>query len=404
MSKTLDQLPLATTPSPLDIFLVQQNGLDRQLPFASVHPLDPSLLEALWITYATRISATSILSSQIVPMGQLNPTLIPWANVTGSPTSTAWGTLTGTPTTLYGYNITDAIHGSAAPGGSQVITTNLTITGDLTVSGTTIQVNTTEVNIADNLIRINSNVIGTPPDGLRGGIEVNRGSAPAYQFIWDEHTKTFRIGEYGTDLEAVATREDAPVANTVPYWNATLNEYNSSEVTVSGSTLTGSLAGAASAVSFNDGLTTTSNVQFNTVYGSVWNDIADFLEVDATMQIEFGKAYVRLPDGSLAKSKEYMQKGVMGVASDTFGFGVGHKPKETPQLPLAIGGFVLACVDKIYDPGTPLTCAFDGSLTEFLQINKREFPERTVAIFDRVEKNPVWNGVNVKGRHWVKVL
>lgn len=392
MSKTLDQLPIATSPSALDILLIQQGGLDRQIPFAGS---STSLLETLWITYAARVSATSILSSQIVPVTQPNPTLIPWANVTGSPTSTAWGTLTGTPTTLYGYNITDAVHNNT----DNIIAGSLSITGNLTVSGTTTQVNTTEVNIADSLININSNLIVAPPSNLRGGIQVNRGTQPAYQFLWDEETQTFRIGQVG-NLEAVATRENTPVANKIPYWNAALNEYNSSGVSVSGSTLTGSIT----AVTFNDGLTTTSDVQFGTVYGAVWNDIADFLEIDADTEIEFGKAYVRFPDGTLAKSKEYMQKGVMGIASDTFGFGVGQKPEGTPQLPIAIGGFVLACVDKIYDPGTPLTCAFDGSLTEFLQVNKREFPERTVAIFDRVEKNPVWNGVNVKGRHWVKVL
>ena len=45
---------------------------------------------------------------------------------------------------------------------------------NLTVSGTTTTVNTEEVNIADNIIRLNSNYTGSTPTD--GGIEIERGT------------------------------------------------------------------------------------------------------------------------------------------------------------------------------------------------------------------------------------
>jgi len=61
---------------------------------------------------------------------------------------------------------------------------NLTISGDLTVNGTTTTVNTETINLADNVILINSNATGTPTEN--GGIEIERGSSSNVSFVWDE--------------------------------------------------------------------------------------------------------------------------------------------------------------------------------------------------------------------------
>lgn len=45
----------------------------------------------------------------------------------------------------------------------------------------------------------------------------------------------------------------------------------------------------------------------------------------------------------------------------------------------------------------------NGILTKASILYKILFPERIIAIFDRVEKEETWNGVEVKGRHWLKV-
>ncbi len=138
------------------------------------------------------------------------------------------------------------------------------------------------------------------------------------------------------------------------------------------------------------------------VYNAVYNDIADFVEIPDGMEVDFGKCYVRKADSSIALSSEIAEIGVLGLASDTFGYGLGEK-EDKNQLPLAIGGFVLACVDKVYAPGTPLTCGADGCLTEMPQETKVAYPERIVAVFDREEAEEIWYDVPVNGRCWVKV-
>lgn len=61
---------------------------------------------------------------------------------------------------------------------------NVTITGDLTVNGTTTSINTSTVTIEDNIILLNSNVTGTP--SFDAGIEVERGTSPNVQLVWNE--------------------------------------------------------------------------------------------------------------------------------------------------------------------------------------------------------------------------
>ena len=78
---------------------------------------------------------------------------------------------------------------------------NVTISGDLTVSGTTTTVNTETINLADNLILINSNHTGSPSQD--GGIEINRGTSANKTFIWDETNDRWSVGSetlYSTGL------------------------------------------------------------------------------------------------------------------------------------------------------------------------------------------------------------
>ena len=64
------------------------------------------------------------------------------------------------------------------------------------------------------------------------GITVDRGSDAPYFFIFSEATDTFRIGinasegglPFGT--QAVAKREDTPIATAVPFWNSAENRFD----------------------------------------------------------------------------------------------------------------------------------------------------------------------------------
>jgi hypothetical protein len=70
---------------------------------------------------------------------------------------------------------------------------NVVISGNLVVSGTTTTVNTETVNIADNLIVLNSNYTGSLPSE-NGGIEIERGTQANKTFIWDETNDRWTVG------------------------------------------------------------------------------------------------------------------------------------------------------------------------------------------------------------------
>lgn len=139
------------------------------------------------------------------------------------------------------------------------------------------------------------------------------------------------------------------------------------------------------------------------VWNAVWNDVADFQLLND--KLEYGKCYYDTKDGARI-CNERCQMSVIGIASDTFGFGVGRGANSS-QVPIAIAGWVLAFVDKEYECGTPLTNDEHGNLTAMSRAEKLEYPERIVAIYKRKEMDEFWGPENqkieVRGRHWVKV-
>lgn len=159
------------------------------------------------------------------------------------------------------------------------------------------------------------------------------------------------------------------------------------------------------AVKISGGLAVAKNIYGTYIYGdkvhgAVWNDIADFLEVPDDTIIEFGKVYTRSKD-KVEQTSKVNQKAI-GIASDTFGLSIGKKGKGK-EIPIALGGWVLAYVDKVYDFGTELVATKNGRLTKASLITSMFRSNRVVAIYDRKEEMKEWNGVEVKERHWVKV-
>jgi hypothetical protein len=138
------------------------------------------------------------------------------------------------------------------------------------------------------------------------------------------------------------------------------------------------------------------------VYNAVWNDYADWFDVGHGIEIVPGKVYVLSKNGTVFQSSQYNQKGIIGIVSDTYGNSVGIKEGQI-QLPISIAGYVLAYVEEEYEPGTPLTSYKKGSL---IKMNRRDvilYPERIIATYLRKEKSVLWNNIEVKNRHWVKV-
>ena len=142
------------------------------------------------------------------------------------------------------------------------------------------------------------------------------------------------------------------------------------------------------------------------IYNAVWNDLADCIPVDDECKVEPGYCYCF--DGEkYYKSSKYLDEGIIGIDSDTYGMNMGHKPGLN-QMDVAVAGFVLAYVDKDYKPGTPLTCTENGYLTEIKREDKIEYPERIVATYWKSEPADEWGSdsrkVKVNGRKWVKVV
>lgn len=147
------------------------------------------------------------------------------------------------------------------------------------------------------------------------------------------------------------------------------------------------------------------NISGSKVFHAVWNDISDAIEVQDDLEVEPGFCYMF--DGkTYKKTEEYCQKGVLGIHSDTAGDILGRKGKHK-ELDIAIGGFVLAYVDKEYESGTPLTCSVNGILTEMAREDVREYPERLIATYWKPETETLWGPeggqISVNGRHWIKI-
>lgn len=78
---------------------------------------------------------------------------------------------------------------------------NMNVQGDLNVQGSITTINTEVINLADNIITLNSNYSGNTPNE-NAGIEVNRGNLQTKRFYWDEILDRWTVG---TDILSAGT-------------------------------------------------------------------------------------------------------------------------------------------------------------------------------------------------------
>ena len=113
-------------------------------------------------------------------------------NHTGVSSTQIRGTLSGGTGVTYNSTTGEISIGQDVATTSDVQFNNMNVTGNLTVSGTYTVVNTETINLADNILLLNSNETGAPTQP--GGIEIERGTSVNVSLLWDEGADRWTIG------------------------------------------------------------------------------------------------------------------------------------------------------------------------------------------------------------------
>jgi hypothetical protein len=101
------------------------------------------------------------------------------------------------------------------------ITGNLQVGGNLNVTGSINAVNTTQINIEDNKINLNSNATGTPV--ADAGIRVERGDSADVEILWKENADQWQLSNDGTNYHAISRKYVETLATSATSYTVTHN-------------------------------------------------------------------------------------------------------------------------------------------------------------------------------------
>lgn len=125
-----------------------------------------------------------------------------------------------------------------------IISKDLTVGGNLTVSGTVTTVNTETINLADNIITLNSNFTGSTASE-NAGLEIERGGEANVYMIWNESTNRWTFTNDGSNYYNIPLPTDyntysiSAVATTGgAFLRLTDSNSNTDDVKFTGSTYT----------------------------------------------------------------------------------------------------------------------------------------------------------------------
>lgn len=313
-----------------------------------------------------------------------------YADLTNKPTlfNGTFASLTGTPTTLAGYGITDAqaldadltaiaglagtsgiltktaantwaldttsylstadttivrTTGDQSIAGTKTFTGNVTI-GNLTVSGTTTTVNSETVNIADNILELNSNFMtGDPTEDA--GIQIRRGDNGVVRFFWDEANDRF------TMHDGAATPNYQSLYTTA---------------TITAGTFVGALTGNAS--------TATALATARTINGASFDGTANISFTSDAVNEGTTNLYHTTARASAAAPVQsvFGRTGAVSLTSSDVTSALGFTPADAGDLgdylPLA-GGVITGDLGIGVTPGFKLDVNGTGRVTELLLSN-----------------------------------
>ena len=112
------------------------------------------------------------------------------------------------------------------------ITNNLTVGGNLNVTGTINSVNTTQVNIVDNKINLNTDFTGSPT--ADAGIRVERGDGADVEILWNETNDNWTLTNNGTNYHAIVRKFASDITTTAeaPFTFTATHNLGTRDVTV----------------------------------------------------------------------------------------------------------------------------------------------------------------------------
>lgn len=112
------------------------------------------------------------------------------------------------------------------------ITNNLTVGGNLNVTGTINSVNTTQVNIVDNKINLNTDFTGTPT--VDAGIRVERGTSSDVEILWNESNDQWTLTNDGSNYHEIVRKwkSDITTTESAPYTFTAAHNLGTRDVTV----------------------------------------------------------------------------------------------------------------------------------------------------------------------------
>ena len=108
---------------------------------------------------------------------------------------------------------TTTISADATVTGQLNVSENVVVAGNLVVSGTTTTVNTTNIDIADNKIKLNSDLASNQAPSQNAGIAINRGNAANVEIRWNETNDIWQLSEDGTNYDEILTDDGRTISD-----------------------------------------------------------------------------------------------------------------------------------------------------------------------------------------------
>jgi hypothetical protein len=214
---------------------LRQTGVDTADIDYKGAPLTNNEVDANFSNLLTQVQGKEAASANLSAIAALSPTNNNFIVGTGatfaleSPASARTSLGLGTIATQNSNNITitgGSING-AAIGASTASTgafTNLSVSGNLTVNGTTTTVNSTTVTVDDPVITLGGDTNPTSDDNKDRGVEFryHDGSSPRTGFMgWDDSTGKFTLLKVATNTSEVFSGTKAELDANVAYSNIT---------------------------------------------------------------------------------------------------------------------------------------------------------------------------------------